>query len=196
MSLSSPLTLSIVKNELGITATTWDTEITERIPFAEAKFRQVAGYQFNYIALVWYTSGKADIRVYIEPNGELDFFNYGDIVLSADFADGTHVLQNYKIPSTSDAGFYDIKLSSNATDDSDANGSEMVVSYNISNYSVLSQIVWYMIDQQSTDEVLKKSVQSKRMGPVSITYGPGDINQKFGLPNKIVQQIPMYESIY
>jgi hypothetical protein len=202
MSLSSPLTLAIVKNELGITpaTTTYDAQITERIPFAEAKFRKVANYQFRKVIQVWYDSGSAILKVYQDANSDVDFLDYGDIILSADFADGTYVIENYRVPNPTwddDPGiFYELKLSSNATADSSTGGSDMVICYNISHYAVLSQIVWYMISEQDITKVGESSVTSKRVGPLSVTYGPGDINQRFGLPNKIVQQIPKYQGFY
>lgn len=201
MSYSSPLTLEIVKNELGISPgdTTYDAQITERLPFAEAKFRQVANYDFNSVVTMFYDSGSDEIRVWKGPNSNVDYLRYGDIILSADHPDGTYVIQNYRIPQynyQSDEGgiYYDLKVSNNATDDSDGYGSDVVVCYNISNYAVLSQIVWFMIGEQDTSKVGEAGLRAKSVGPLSVTYSDGDMNQRFGLPNKIVQQIPKYES--
>lgn len=201
MALTSPLTLTIVKNELGITDGTYDSEITERLPFAEAKFRQVAGSQFRQVLCVFYDSGSPLMKVYQGPDSQINYINYGDIIISEDFPSGTYVIENYRQPSYNESidenGIvYELRLSGNATVDSSTAGSDAILSYNISHYAVLSQIVWYMIQEMSIAKVGESSIQSKRIGPVSINYGSGDINQRFGLPNKIVQQIPKYQSMY
>ena len=94
MSLASPLTLAIVKKELGIDVGTYDSAITERLLFAEAKFRDVAGYQFNTVLVVWYDTGKDIVKVYQAPNSDVDFLKYGDILLTDDFPANTFVIEN------------------------------------------------------------------------------------------------------
>jgi hypothetical protein len=203
MSFSSPLTLEIVKNELGISSgdTTYDAQITERIPFAEAKFRQVANYQFRYVLCLIYDNASDVIKVYQSPNSDVDFIDYGGIILSDDFPDGTYVIENYRTPqsyaSTLEEGIvYELKVSEDSTAASSTSGSDAILSYNISHYSVLSQIVWYMISQQNTTTSTEKSIKSKSAGPLSVTYSDGDTNMYYGLPNKIVKQIPKYSGMY
>ena len=197
MSYNLPLTLEIVKSELGITEDTYDAKITERIPYAESKFREIANYQFNYVFCPVYESGSNIIKVYQGANSQIELINYGDIILSPNHADGTYVTQNFKIPQyDEDGSYYELKVSTNATDNSDTYGTEAVLCYNQSHYAVLSQIVWYMIGEQDTSKVGEKGVKSKTYGPVSVTYGDGDVNQTYGLPNKIVNQIPKYEGMY
>jgi len=201
MSFSSPLTLEIVKNELSITDTDSDDAITERIPFAEAKFRQVAGYQFRYVLCLIYDDSSDVIKVYQDPNSDIDFIDYGSIILSEDFPDGTYVLENYRTPSYnvsagSECIVYELKVSAESTAASSSSGSDAILCYNISHYSVLSQIVWYMISEMDITKVGEKGVKSKSVTPLSVTYGDGDMNQRFGLPNKIVQQVPQYAGMY
>lgn len=200
MSFASPLTLAIVKIELGIMNTDLDTQITERIPFAESKFRKIASYQFDNVIQVFYDIGEDIVKVFQEPNSEIDFMDFGDLVLSEDFTNGTYVIRNFRIPENNISDergiFYEVQVTNNATADSKTNGSDMIVSYNISNFAVLSQIVFFMIGEQDVTKVGEKSIANKRIGPVALSFGPGDINQRFGLPNKIVQQIPKHQSMY
>jgi hypothetical protein len=194
MSYNLPLTLAIVKTELGIADGTYDAAITAKIPQAEARFRQVAGYDFNHVFVPEYNTGSDEITIPAGPNSIINDINYGDIILSPNHPDGTYIIQNFKIPVTGTFGtYYTLKLSQNAT--ATSTEAETVLCYNISHYPVLSQIVWYMIDEQDVDKVGEKGVASKRIGPVSTSYGPADINQTYGLPNKIVQQVPKYASM-
>jgi hypothetical protein len=193
MSYDLPLTLDIVKTQLGITDTTYDAKITATLPEAEARFRQVAGYDFNYVFTPTYETGSAVIKVYRGANSIIENLRYGDIILSEDFPDGTYIIQNYKVPKNDNTGtYYELKLSAVATS---ADNFDMILCYNISHYAVLSQLVWYMIGEQDIAKVGEKGVKSKSAGPISVSYGDGDTNQAYGLPNKIVKQIPKYQSM-
>ena len=201
MSYSSPLTLAVVKNELGITDGTYDSEITERLPYAEAKFKLVANNQFRTNLCLIYDNASDVIKVYQGPNSQIDYIKFGDIIQSEDFPDGTYVIENFRVPNVvpeyDEAGIvYELKVSQNSTAESSGYGSDAILGYNISHYAVMSQIVWFMISEQSTGKVGEKGVNSKRVGPLSVSYSQGDINQRYGLPNKIVQQVPKYSGFY
>ena len=197
MSYDLPLTLAIVKEQLGIDNTDSDAAITAKIPEAEAKFRQVANYDFNYVFCPIYDTASDTIKVYRGPNSEIDHIKYGDIILSAGHPQGTYVTQNFKIPQNDVNGlYYELKVSQDSTAASSSIGTETILCYNISHYAVLSQLVWFMIGEQSTSKVGKPGVKSKKAGPISTTYSDGDMNQIHGLPNKIMRQIPKYMSGY
>lgn len=201
MSLSSPLTLAIVKIELGITDGSLDAEITERIPFAEAKFRLIAGYQFRYVLNLKYDNSSDIIKVFQLPNSQIDFIDFGAIILSLDFPDGTYVIENYRVPFNNiDSGeegiFYEIKLSASSSAQSSSFFSDAILSYNISNYAVLSQIVFYMIGKQDITKQDPKEVKSRRVGPLSWTFSDASINVRHGLPQPLVDAIPKYEGMY
>lgn len=201
MSYDQPLTLDIVKEQLGIVDETGvdpeytDTQITSQLYPAQSKFYQVSNYSYNSNIQVIYEEDSNLIKVYVGPDSTVDYFNFGDIILSEHHADGTYVLEAYRIYNTDDDTgclYFNIKVSNNATSDSKSIGSTIIISYNISQYTVISQIVSYLISQQTVSASLEKTCKNQKIGPVSITYSDGDINLAYGLPNKIVQAITTY----
>lgn len=185
------ISLATVKTFLGLNVTTYDAQITALIPIAEAKYREIAGFGFNSYFPYSYASGTTTLTLGTE------FFsnnNVADVLYTLVFGD---IIEGTGIPAESyitaiNKSNGTITISAQTTSGSD----NFIISTNISYRPVMASMIWYMIGQQSTTAQSAKQVASKSVGPLSITYAPGEINTAYGLPHKIVNSIPKYASLY
>lgn len=190
-----------VKTQLGISNADYDTDIDNNIPIAEAKYRQIAGYDFNFPVFVTFNSGENTFTVggleyaikygdvflnsYPSPNSEIFEINYGDIIEGTGIPAGTYITGIDKIEN-------EVTVSANFT----ADGDRIKITTNIAYYPVISGMIWYMIGQQSTTAQDVKQISSKRVGPLAITYAPEEIDSLHGIPKKFVNAIPKYAGVY
>ena len=172
------ISLATVKTALGLTDSTYDAKITATIPQAEAKYREIAGYDFNAYMSVTYASGSTTITM----GSNIYKLSYGDIVTGTGIPAETYITAVDKRNNR-------VTISEQTTDASD----HMYVTTNIAYIPTIARMVWFMIGEQST--TIEKDVASKSVGPLSITYGKGEYNSVYGLPQKIVDAIPKYVSM-
>lgn len=195
------ISLATVKTFLGISDTTYDAAITAMIPIAEAKYREISGYDFNWMIYVQFESGENTFEV-----GCVDYaVKFGDAFLSGEPAKDSSlwqlrygdIIEGTGIPAETYITAIDtfentVTVSANFTADSD----RMRVTTNISYRPIMSQLIWYMISQQSTTAIDTKDLKSKKVGPLSVTFADDEINSSFGVPMKIVNSILKYAGIY
>ena len=190
-----------VKTQLGLKTTSYDAQIDSLIPIAEAKYREIAGTDFNWPLYVDFTSGQTtfkpgrlnfgvpfgDAFIDVVPDQDSPIFQikFGDIIEGTGIPAGTYVTSIDKINDQ-------VTVSSAFT----ANGNTMSVTTNIEYYPVISSIIWYMIGRQSTTSQDEKEFSSKTVGPLSISLTTGQANTRFGIPQKIVDAIPKYAGVY
>lgn len=187
------ISLTTVKTYLGLSDTTYDAKITAIIPAAEAKYREIAGYDFNAYMQASYDSGASYITLdgifsfdgLPNMNSDTYLVNYGDIIIGTGIADETYV-------TSIDKRYGKINISAATT----SAGTEIYISTNISYRPIISGMIWYMIGQQSTTAQNEKQVKSKSVSPLSVTYADGEINSVYGIPQKFVNAIPKYAGIY
>ncbi len=190
-----------VKIELGITSTTYDSAITAKIPQAEAKYREVAGNDFNWMFYATYTNTESvfkaggldyavkfgDAFLNSQPTADSPLWQikYGDLIEGTGVPAGTYVTAIDKIEN-------EITVSNAFT----ADGDRLRLTTNISYYPTISQIIWFMIAQQTTTAASAKEYVSRSVGPLSWTLDPSAINKRYGIPEKLVQAIPRYVGVY
>jgi len=186
------ISLETVKTFLGLTDSTYDAQITAMIPIAEAKYREIAGSDFNNYCAASYYSGDTTIQLgggfnFETPNMDSGVYvlGFGDIVTGTGIPDETYITAIDKINGQ-------ITLSDTLTD----SGAAIYGTTNISYRPVVSGLIWYLIGQQSTTAQDEKTVTSKSVGPLSLTYADGEVNSMYGVPQKIVDAIPKFAGIY
>lgn len=195
------ITTAQVKIELGITSSTYDSAIANKIPQAEAKYREIANNNFSWSMFVNFTNtektfsplgedystsyGHAFINVTPSSNNPIWQLKYGDIVEGTGIPAGTYITGIDTIEN-------EVTVSAAFT----ADGDRLKVTTNIAYYPVISNMIWYMIQQQTTTAASAKEYISRSVGPLSWTLDNSAINKRYGLPEKIVQAIPKYAGIY
>ena len=181
------ISLATVKTALGIENTDNDAKITATIPQAEAKYREVAGYDFNTYLVAFYSANSTTITLggdisEVPVDSPVHYLKYGDIITGTGIPAETYITSVDKRNNR-------VTISAQTTDASD----HMYVTTNISYVPTIARMIWFMIGEQST--TIEKDVASKSVGPLSITYGKGEYNSVYGLPQKIVDAIPKYVSM-
>ena len=186
------ISLATVKVFLGLTDGTYDAEITAMIPIAEAKYREIAGSDFNNYFPASYYSSETTIQLgagfnFDTPNMDSPVYvmRFGDIVTGNGIPDETYITAIDKLNGQ-------ITLSDTTTD----TGAAVYVTTNISYRPVISELIWYLIGRQDTTAIDEKGVDSKSYGPVSLKYAKGETNTYYGVPQKIVDAIPKYAGVY
>lgn len=190
-----------VKIELGITSTTYDSAIASKIPQAEAKYREVAGHDFNWMFYVEFTNGEStfkpgglnyavkfgDAFLNTQPNRDNPIWQlkYGDIIEGTGITAGTYI-------TAIDTLENEVTVSAPFT----ANGDRLRVTTNIEYYPVISKIIWFMIGQQTTTKAAELEYISRSVGPLSWTKDGSGINKRYNLPESIVNAIPKYAGLY
>lgn len=54
---------------------------------------------------------------------------------------------------------------------------------------ILAKLVWFEIQNSTTDTALSKEVKSKTMGPASWTYNQADLEKRFGYPKPLLKAL-------
>ena len=175
------ISLTRVKLQLGIGNTTYDTAITRNIPICEALYREISGNRFVTWIAESYSSGNDTILLDNKKDSIIHLLKYGDLLTGTGFPDETYITAIDEING-------EITLSEDLT----ADGVEFVKSTNISYWPVISAMIWYKISQASTTAQDTPVINSKSVGPLSVSYAADEINQRYGLPQKIVAAIPKY----
>ncbi len=167
------ITLATVKEELGLTDTTYDAKIMAMIPKVSTSVRQILNTNYDT-----YMSA--------------DFNDSGDtIALSVmNHADLGQVLEHENIPDDTYIVSYDpdtdlYTLSETPTGD----GNYIYPTINIAMWSAISKMIWYRIQKTNTVSALEKGVTSKSIGSVSVSYTNAEINSKWNYPQILIDDL-------
>lgn len=209
------ITLDKTKELLGITDTDSDSNITAKIPYIDAKVKQICSNRFN-------TMIRGDITidspympvysVYSYANDLLwdginnkyrydsleEYLEVGQLISGSGIPDNTYIediFYNGDIynDGTNDFDVPVIKLSENATESVDT--IRAYVGINICYQDTIAKGIQYLINGTSS-AVPENGVVSKGFGPLSKTYSQTDskIDNKYGMPAWFVKSLPKYQS--
>jgi hypothetical protein len=186
------LTRDTVKEELGLTDATYDTQIDSLIPRVSNDVRRILNYGFDDYFTASFDSGSNEIQ--ISANRSFGYsstiasrlpFNMGQVVYHPNIPDDTYII-SYD-PDTSK-----YSLSANATDD----GDYVYPTLQISQWSAVSKMIWYRISVTNTDDAEEIRLKSLKVGTYSETYADSEINQKYNYPQKLIDDLgPKYLTV-
>jgi hypothetical protein len=173
-----------VKIELGVTDTSLDIKITETIPKAEARYRTIANFNFNTQFITTYVTGTNHFTLSSCPDSLIFDLNYGDLIEGTGVPAEAYITTIDKINGL-------VYVSEDFTD----GGDSLSLAQNISYWPVISSVVYYLIGKQSITNQNKKEVLSKAVSPLRVSFDKSSINQRYGLPENLVQSIPSYGAL-
>lgn len=162
------ITLATVKTQLGITDSTYDSDITAMIPIVSNDVRVIMNTNYDEYVLATVTSGSAVISSF----KKLDL---GQVVYSPAIPDDTYV-KSYD----PDTGLY--TLSASATDD----GYYIYITIQMRQWPAISSMIMYKIGNQTVSAATSKSLKAVKYGNVSKTFAEDEINTMYGYPNTYV----------
>lgn len=193
----SLISLSTVKDQLGITDNAHDSSISALIPVVSSDIRRILNNNFTWFFFTSYKSGENSFIPTYGNNwagGRVKGYYgrlYGpDRVIDFPSLEPGQVLQGEGIPSDTYIESYDgssekFTLSGAATED----GNILFPTVKISQWPTISQMIWFRINNSLQKTAGEKQVKSKNYGPVSITYADSEINRKYNYPQALINQL-------
>lgn len=198
------ISLSIVKTMLGLSDTTYDTQITAQLPIIDAKVKQICRNTFHKQIFCKTTADSDEIIVYgSDANLSYQVKPLPDVeMLLDDLPTGT-TISGTGIPADSyisevyyESGLFQTAfapyfvLNANVTEGS--NTAYLYAGINIAYWPVISKGIWWLISQTSTT-LTDDTWISKSFGPVSVTKGGSEkLDGKSGMPLWFVRSLPRY----
>ncbi len=210
------ITLNQVKEQLGITDTSLDAQITAKLPIIDAKVKQITGNKFNYQISGQMTAGsniveistvnqypynntyKKNIgtgkRLYIlEDLGE--YVNVGDQITGdgvpvESCIDELYFNGSYVTISNKQYTLPVAILSNVATE---TGLKELFLGMNIGYLDIIAKGVQYLISGTS-QSLPQNRLKSKSLPPLSVTYANDKLDPKTGMPDWFVSALPKYMS--
>ena len=164
------ISLDTVKTELGLTVATYDTEITAMIPKVSADVRRILNCQFNMTMPVNADSGSTTIEI-------TRLYPLGTVIENDGIPDDT-----YLVSYDEDNSQYTISAATTAAVD------EAIPTINISQWSAISKMIWYKIQQLGTDYG-ERTASSETYGKISKTYISSPINTRWNYPQSLIDDL-------
>lgn len=178
--MAAMITLAEVKSELSISGSDYDTKITSRIPIVEASMREICNYSFRERVFCRIESGKTV--------GNL--FNLQRPVLIGTILEGTGIVADTTIDD------YDIRDGEITISDAvTASITEVIFTISVDLKPYIAQMVWYRVSKMAVSASSEKTIKSKRIGPISISYGDGEIHKDYDYPQRLIAALPQYQSM-
>ena len=175
------ITLATVKTYLGLSATTYDANLTAMIPIVSADVRRILNNQYEEYLVADFDTTATDMEVSASTV-------YGVKTPRLPLPIGT-VVYNTNLPDDTYIAGYDSVLqvyTLSATPDDE--GSSVYAHINISQWPTISKMAWYRSQKLSTSMPGEKAI-AKSMGPLSITYGADEINAKWDYPQALIDDL-------
>lgn len=215
------ITRDKVKELLGITTSDYDAQIDAKIPYIDAKVKQITRNKWDYkfVGSPELDSNKLYVYEYIPYPQSAAERNVSGINNSAIYSDVSEALEvgqlitGVGIPAdtyiqnivkqgtdsntvdTTDYQQVYIELSANAT----ASGVniELTAGINIAYQDIIAKGIWYLIDSTSTT-LPKSGLASRSYGPVSVSFSNSNqqLDGKSGMPSWFVKGLPRYTRGY
>ncbi len=186
------ITLASVKTQLGLSASTYDTQISAMIPIVSSDIRRILNFNYDEYVTAAFDESADTINfgvpaVYYQTQSSVyDLpFPLGQVVYHPNIPVDTY-LESYD----PDTNYY--TLSGTPTD----SGLYVYPSVQLSNFPTISKMIWYRISLLDTDSASDKNIQSERHGPVSYTYAANEINSQYNYPQTLIDDLgPGYASV-
>ena len=182
------ITLAQVKENLGLIDTTYDAQITAKLPIIDAKVKLICRNNFNkqfYVA----TKTGSNLLTGLITQQTTDLL-VGSLITGDGIPDGAYITDIYKGYSTAEISTPSIRISEAAT------ATATVYAYqgfNIAYHDTVSKGVWWMINRTNT-KINDTAFKSRSVGPLSITRSDKDnkIDGLSGMPAWFVKALPRW----
>lgn len=189
------ITLAQVKEQLGISSSDYDSAITAKLPYIDAKVKSITNNNWNKRIFGSTTSGSAYIEVSDYQNTGydyiLDWLEVGQQITGTGIDTGAYVSDIWPEGTATSDNAPQIEISSNAT--ATNSGADLFLGFPIQFHDIVANGVWYLINGTSTT-LPTNPATSESMGPASVSYSSADnkIDARYGMPAWFVKGLPKY----
>lgn len=167
------ISLSTVKSQLGITASTYDSALTALIPIVSDDVRRILNNRYDKYYAATITAGLASMTW-----ASLCPMKLGTVVYSPALPADTYVKEYDPV-----TGVH--TLSATAT----ASATYIYPTITIAQWPTISKMIWYRYKSQNVNSVDIKGVSSESYGPVSVSYSEKEINKKYNYPQVLIDDL-------
>lgn len=178
------ISLSKVKEMLGISVTTYDTQITAILPVVKADVMRILNHNFHERIWATIVEGESDFT-YAYGASETSFAVNKPVDNDIEFGrviEGTGIPDDTYITEYND---YDNIAYCNNTFTADSD--RIYTSISIAQWPVISKMVWYRI--QGTSTTIKENLSAKSIGDVSVTFDTTRMNRTYGYPQNLIDDL-------
>jgi hypothetical protein len=179
------ISLSIVKSQLGLVDTTYDSQITAMIPIVSADVRRILNCEYNDYSPATYTNGSTELDVYNQSAtsykkyiGRSVPLSMGQVVTGENIPDDTYI-----ISVDPDTGNY--TMSAEAT----GSGDYIYPTITISQWPTISKMIMYRIAKTISTDSGDDNFVSRSVGPLNINLGQSAINKRWNYPQKLIDDL-------
>lgn len=165
------ITLETVKQQLGISVTTYDDQINAMIPIVSADVRRILNTNYSDYESVTITSGSAEFITNTE-------YIMGQVLSGTGIPDDTYIL-SYDINTAT------YTMSANAT----AAGTLIYPTVLIAQWPTISKMIFYKIDKQDISSATDQQLKSVAYGPVKKEFSDSEINKKYDYPQIYIDDL-------
>lgn len=197
------ITLEKVKELLGITNTSLDTQINRYIPIIDSKIKQITNNKYNMqilgdttldsmiVPVTGFTNSTGGINNKYILNNVIDYLQFGDLIEGDNIPGDTYIEDVY----LSENSIPTIALSNEAT--ATAGDVILTIGFNIGLQNTIAKGIYWLISQENTD-FEELGWTSQHIGSVSIVRGveQAKIDGRYGMPLWFVKAFPTYVSGY
>jgi len=168
------VSVSKIKELLGITTNTYDTQITALLPVVEADVKRILNHNFHERIWATIVEGESDF-VYAER--PLDNpIEFGRVIEGTGIPDDTYIIDY-----DADA---DVAYCNNSfTADTD----RVYTSISIAQWQAIAKMIWFRIRGTSTK--IKENLSAKSISDVSVTFDTTRMNKLYGYPQSIIDDL-------
>jgi hypothetical protein len=176
------ITLDTIKDQLGISDGTYDSALTAIIPQVSNDIRRILNNNFDFYIPATLTSGSNVCSLYLGTQNE---YYSGKIPLQLG-----QVIYHPNLPLDTYIVSYDPEqaeytLSASATGD----GEYIYLGLEIGQWSAVSKMALYRVNNKSTSVVDEKKIKTIRYGNVSKTFSDDEINKQFDYPQVFLNDL-------
>ena len=168
------LTLATIKTQLGLSVSTYDTQITAMIPIVSSDVRRILNNNFDYEMIAYYSDSADTISVIYRHNP----LTLGTVIQGDYIPDDTYITGYNPL-----TGSYDIS----ATPTGD--GTYIYPTISIAQWPTISKMIWFRISQLNTTSATAEKLTSVSYGPVSKSFADSEINRRWNYPQALIDDL-------
>lgn len=194
------ITLAQVKTQLGLSDTTYDAQITAKLPIIDSKVKLITKNNWNKRIYGDTTDASANITLYEDYTLSVKNYGYilewvlpGSQITGTGIPTGAYITDIYAEGTEDNENYPMVTISDNCT--ATASGIEMYLGFPIGYHDIVAKGIWFLIDGTSTT-LPTNSATSESMGPASVSYSDADnkLDGISGMPMWFVKSLPRYGS--
>lgn len=192
------ITLAQTKELLGLNDTTYDAQITAKIPYIDSKVKLITRNNWNKRVYGDITDGSDYITLYEDYTLSsksygyiLDFLNPGAQIYGTGIPTGAYIVNIYSEGTEDNENYPLVQINDNCT--ADTTGLEIFLGFPIGYLDIVAKGIWYLIGNTSTT-LPGRTLASRSFGALSVSYSDGDnkLDAKYGMPSWFVKGLPRY----